>query len=202
MQFAILLTNPSHLQFYFLPTFLFALLFQVIFICTFISCVLFFTQNVLSRISELDFDFIKWLRAQVQGMRKKQIWQPALRKLFSFPAPDDRQEALKFLLQTMKKFQVVFLLRFCPGLHSRFACFYTLSDPLQNTSGMWDQIHLPPPPVSPPPSSSPSENNMKRQTDPYVKASKQKKKTKIYVFKQIAQYFSLKTNLLQGLKGK
>ena len=83
-------------------------------------------------------------------MRKKQIWQPALRKLFSFPAPDDRQEALKFLLQTMKKFQVVFLLRFCPGLHSRFACFYTLNDPLQNRSGMWDQTTLPPPhPPSP-----------------------------------------------------
>ena len=128
---------------------------------------LFFTQNVLSRISELDFDFIKWLRAQVQGMRKKQIWQPALRKLFSFPSPDDRQEARKFLLQTMKKFQVVFLLRFCPGLHSLFACFYTLSDPLQNRSDMWDHS-----------SSSPSEHNMKRQTDPYVKASKQKKKTK------------------------
>ena len=93
------------------------------FFCTFISCVLFFTQNVLSHISELDFDFIKWLRAQVQGMRKKQIWQPALRKLFSFPAPDDRQEALKFLLQTMKKFQVVFLLRFCPDLHSLFPVF-------------------------------------------------------------------------------
>lgn len=91
--------------------------------CTFISCVLFFTQNVLSHISELDFDFIKWLRAQVQGMRKKQIWQPALRKLFSFPAPDDRQEALKFLLQTMKKFQVVFLLRFCPDLQSLFPVF-------------------------------------------------------------------------------
>ena len=72
----------------------------------------------------------------MQGMRKKQIWQPALRKLFSFPAPDDRQEALKFLLQTMKKFQVVFLLRFCPDLHSRFSCFYTLNDPLQNRSGM------------------------------------------------------------------
>lgn len=127
-----------YLQFYFHPTFLFARLFQIIFICTFISCVLFFTQNVSSRILELDFDFIKWLRAQVQGMRKKQIWQPALRKLFSFPAPDDRQEALKFLLQTMKKFQVVLLLRFCPGLHS-LSCLYTLSDPLRNRSGMCDQ---------------------------------------------------------------
>ena len=32
--------------------------------------------------------------------------------------------------------------------------------------------------------------------------SKQKKKTKKYMFKQIAQYFGLKTNLLQGLKEK
>ena len=41
---------------------------------------------------------------------------------------------------------------------------------------------------------------MKRQTDPYGKAmkKKQKNKTKIYIFKQIAQYFGLKTNLLQG----
>ena len=85
-------------------------------------------------------------------MRKKQIWQPALRKLFSFPSPDDRQEALKFLLQTMKKFQVVLVLRFCPGLHSLFACVYTLSDPLRNRSGMWDQT----PPIPPPPSPSPS----------------------------------------------
>lgn len=143
---------PVIFKFYFLPTFLFALLFQIIFICTCISCVLFFTQNVLSHISELDFDFTKWLRAQVQGMRKKQIWQPALRKLFSFPSPDDRQEALKFLLQTMKKFQVVLVLRFCPGLHSLFACVYTLSDPLRNRSGMWDQTL----PIPPPPSPSPS----------------------------------------------
>ena len=147
-----------------------------------------------SHISELDFDFIKWLRAQVQGMRKKQIWQPALRKLFSFPAPDDRQEALKFLLQTMKKFQVVLLLKFCPSLHSLFSCLYTLGDPLRNWSGMWDQtspplhppLHPPfippfiPPSSPPPPSSSPSGNNMKQQTDPYSKATKQNKKTKIY----------------------
>ena len=110
------------------------------FIFTFISCVLFFTQNIFSHISELDFDFIKWLRAQVKGMRTKQIWQPALRKLFSFPAPDDRQEALKFLLQSMKKFQVVLLLRFCPGLHSLFTHSYTLSDRPRNRSGMWDQM--------------------------------------------------------------
>ena len=46
---------------------------------------------------------------------------------------------------------------------------------------------------------------MKRQTDPYSKASKQKEKTKLYyiiIFKQIAQYFGLKTNLLQRLKEK
>jgi len=30
----------------------------------------------------------------------------------------------------------------------------------------------------------------------------QKKKKKKYMFKQIAQYFGLKTNLLQGLKEK
>ena len=38
---------------------------------------------------------------------------------------------------------------------------------------------------------------MKRQTVP-----KQKKKTKRYIFKQSAQYFGLKTSLLQGLKRK
>lgn len=40
-------------------------------------------------------------------MRTKHFWQPALRKLFSFPAIDDRQVALEFLLETMKKFQVI-----------------------------------------------------------------------------------------------
>ena len=43
---------------------------------------------------------------------------------------------------------------------------------------------------------------MKRQTDPYGKAIKQKNKTKKYIFKQIAQYFGLKTNFLQRLKEK
>lgn len=57
-------------------------------------------------ISELDFDFIRGLRSQVQDMRTKHIWQPALRKLFSFPCPDDRRTVLQFLLETMKKFQV------------------------------------------------------------------------------------------------
>lgn len=54
---------------------------------------------------ELDFEFVNWLTSQVQGMRTKHFWQPALRKLFSFPAIDDRQVALEFLLETMKKFQ-------------------------------------------------------------------------------------------------
>ena len=39
-------------------------------------------------------------------MRTKHFWQPALRKLFSFPTPDGRKAALQFLLETMKKFQV------------------------------------------------------------------------------------------------
>ena len=49
---------------------------------------------------------------------------------------------------------------------------------------------------------------MKRQTDRYGKAmnekvNKLKNKTKnIYIVKQNAQYFGLKTNLLQGLKEK
>ena len=38
---------------------------------------------------------------------------------------------------------------------------------------------------------------MKQQTVP-----KQKKKTKRYIFKESAQYFGLKTSLLQGLKEK
>ena len=46
---------------------------------------------------------------------------------------------------------------------------------------------------------------MKLQTDPYSKAMKnyvikQKSKTKIYIIKQIAQYFGLQSNLLQPLK--
>ena len=41
-------------------------------------------------------------------MRTKHFWQPALRKLFSFPTPDDRKAALQFLLETMKKFQVTY----------------------------------------------------------------------------------------------
>jgi len=45
--------------------------------------------------------------------------------------------------------------------------------------------------------------NTKRQTDPYGKAMKKtKEQNKKYTFKQIAQYFGLKTNLLQGLKEK
>ena len=55
---------------------------------------------------ELDFDFVKGLTSQVQGMRTKRFWQPALRKLFSFRSSDDRQAVLQFLLETMKKFQV------------------------------------------------------------------------------------------------
>ena len=46
--------------------------------------------------------------------------------------------------------------------------------------------------------------NIKRQNDPYGnqgdKEVNKKDETKQYIFKQIAQYFSLKTNLLQGLK--
>ena len=41
-------------------------------------------------------------------MRTKHFWQPALRKLFSLPTPDDRRAALQFLLETMKKFQVTY----------------------------------------------------------------------------------------------
>ena len=58
-------------------------------------------------ISELDFAFLRQLRSQVQGMRTKCAWQPALRQLFSFPSSDDRQVALQFLLEAMKTFQVV-----------------------------------------------------------------------------------------------
>ncbi|PFX16208.1 hypothetical protein AWC38_SpisGene19528 [Stylophora pistillata] len=54
---------------------------------------------------ELDFEFVTWLTSQVQVMRTKHFWQPALRKLFSFPEIADRQVALEFLLETMKKFQ-------------------------------------------------------------------------------------------------
>jgi len=63
-------------------------------------------QKCIVDISELDFDYVSWLTSGVQGMRKKVIWQPALRKLFSFPAPDDRRKVLQFLLETMKTFQV------------------------------------------------------------------------------------------------
>jgi len=54
---------------------------------------------------ELDFAFLRQLRSQVQGMRTKCSWQPALRQLFSFPSSDDRQVALQFLLEAMKTFQ-------------------------------------------------------------------------------------------------
>ena len=46
---------------------------------------------------------------------------------------------------------------------------------------------------------------MKRQTDPYDKGDEEvnkRIKQKIYIFKQTAQYFGLKTKLLQGLNGK
>ena len=65
------------------------------------------THTLSCNILELDFEFLSWLTSQVQGMRTKRFWQPALRKLFSFPAIDDRQAALQFLLETMKKFQVI-----------------------------------------------------------------------------------------------
>ena len=67
---------------------------------------------------------------------------------------------------------------------------------------MWDQTPPPPTPhISPPPSSSPSENNMKRQTDPYVKASKQKKKTKIYIYLNKLPYISVwKQTFFRGWK--
>ena len=83
-----------------------------------------------------------------KAWEKKQIWQPALRKLFSFPAPDDRQEALKFLLQTMKKFQVVFLLRFCPDLHSLFPVFTHWM--ILFKTGLVCEIRQPSPPAHPP----------------------------------------------------
>lgn len=57
-------------------------------------------------ILELDFKFVSWLTSQVREMRTKHVWQPALRKLFSIPSPDDRRAALQFLLEAMKKFQV------------------------------------------------------------------------------------------------
>ena len=52
-------------------------------------------------------------------MRTKGFWQPALIKLFSIPSSDDRREVLQFLLETMKKFQVVICkyTNFVKGVH-------------------------------------------------------------------------------------
>jgi len=63
-------------------------------------------KNLTCEILELDFKFVSWLTSQVREMRTKHVWQPALRKLFSIPSPDDRRAALQFLLEAMKKFQV------------------------------------------------------------------------------------------------
>ena len=46
------------------------------------------------------------------------------------------------------------------------------------------------------------QKNMKGQTYEDDEEVNKTIKQKIYIFKQIAQYFGLKTNLLQGLKEK
>lgn len=106
-------------QYYFILTILVLIIIWLCSVCTLQSC----CSKILGNFSllkqgrtnqsrtlssdtlELDFEFVTWLTSQVQVMRTKHFWQPALRKLFSFPEIADRQVALEFLLETMKKFQ-------------------------------------------------------------------------------------------------
>ena len=60
----------------------------------------------------LDHDYISWLVSELKGMRTKHIWQPAIKDLYTELDEENRKVAIKYLLDTVKKFQVLSTITF------------------------------------------------------------------------------------------